>query len=182
MTRSRAGPILAYLRRESSTPRRKWRRTLRRHAFGSFERGSMTSKTADRPRDKHRKALVADDDDDTRTLFARCLRGVGFSVLEAADGEQLMDVFGSTWASNPAQQLVVISDIGMPERNGIEATRLLRQTAPNVPVILVTAFSDPNTLQAAHEAGATRVMLKPVNRATFVEAALQALEATADAT
>lgn len=123
-----------------------------------------------------RQALVADDDDDMRTLLATSLRREGFEVTEASDGEQLVDLFSALWSDDPSQRLVIVSDIGMPVRDGLEATRMMRATAPRVPVILVTAFSDVATLQAARDAGATHVILKPVDRAAFVQAALQALD------
>ena len=131
---------------------------------------------ADPSRDCDWQALVADDDDDMRTLLATTLRRVGFSVLEAADGEQLMDLFSATWEGDPAQRLVVISDIGMPVKDGIQATRFLRAAAPGLPVILVTAFSDVATMRAAKDAGATSVLLKPIDRVTFLKAAMQAVE------
>lgn len=123
-----------------------------------------------------RQALVADDDDDMRTLLAASLRRVGFQVIEASDGEQLVDLFSALWSDDPSQRLVIVSDIGMPVRDGLEATRIMKATAPRVPVILVTAFSDVATLQAARDAGATHVILKPVDRAAFVQAALQSLD------
>lgn len=123
-----------------------------------------------------RLAVVADDDDDMRTLLATCLRRVGFQVEEASDGEQLLTIFSALWADDPRQRLVIVSDIGMPIRDGLEATRVMRAAAPSLPVILVTAFSDLATLQAAREVGATNVILKPVDRVAFVQAALQAVE------
>ena len=122
------------------------------------------------------QALVADDDDDMRTLLATSLRRVGFEVTEACDGEQLVNLFSALWSDDPDKKLVIVSDIGMPIRDGLEATRMMRATAPHLPVILVTAFSDLATLQAAHEAGATSVIFKPIDRAAFVKAALQAIE------
>jgi CheY-like chemotaxis protein len=134
----------------------------------------MTKQT--RPFAEGRQAVVADDDDDMRTLLASCLRRVGFHVEEACDGEQLLDLFSALWADDPKQRLVIVSDIGMPIRDGLDATRVMRAAAPCLPVILVTAFSDLATLQAAREVGATNVILKPVDRKAFVQAALQAVE------
>jgi CheY-like chemotaxis protein len=132
------------------------------------------------PPGEGRTALVADDDDDMRVLLATILRGVGFEVLEARDGEQLVELFATLWASGDSERWLVVSDIGMPVRDGLEATRMLRSKAPGLPVILVTAFSDLATLRAAQEVGATSVLIKPVDRVSFVQAALQAVEPALD--
>lgn len=122
------------------------------------------------------QALVADDDDDMRKLLAATLEREGFHVLEASNGEQLMTLFRSARRANPNSRLVVVSDIGMPVPDGIQVTRMLRAIAPCVPVILVTAYSDPATLQSARDAGATSVIRKPIERLAFVRAALRAIE------
>jgi len=121
------------------------------------------------------RVLLADDDDDMRTLLATLLRRVGFQVAEASDGDELLSLFGRVWENGASQSLLIVSDIGMPHRDGIEVTRQLRAAAPTVPVILVTAFADLTTLRAARTAGATTVILKPIDRRAFVETVLALL-------
>lgn len=116
--------------------------------------------------------LLADDDDDMRTLLATLLRRVGFQVVEASDGDELLSLFSRVWGNGASQNLLIVSDIGMPNRGGIEVTRQLRAAAPSVPVILVTAFADLTTLHAARAAGATTVILKPIDGRVFVETIL----------
>jgi CheY-like chemotaxis protein len=113
-------------------------------------------------------ALVADDDDDTRTLMASALRRAGFDVSESSNGEELVAMFKSL-ASEPA---LVVSDIGMPKCDGIAATIALKTLAPHLLVLLVTAFNDPFTLAAARDAGADQVLGKPLNLDALVRSAL----------
>src|SRR4051794_29215309 len=114
------------------------------------------------------RVLVADDDDDTLTLMSSALRRAGFEVSESTNGEELVASFASVTAS----RTLVVSDIGMPKCNGIEATLALKKLAPNTPVLLVTAFGDPQTLAAAKDAGADQVLKKPLNFDVLVRTAL----------
>jgi putative two-component system response regulator len=116
-----------------------------------------------------RRALVADDDDDTRTLIATVLRRAGFQVVEASNGDELIERYADLREN--ASPSVIVSDIGMPGCDGIAATERLRNDSP-VPIVLVTAFEDPGTLQSARRAGADLVLFKPVDGASLVRAIL----------
>jgi CheY-like chemotaxis protein len=113
-------------------------------------------------------ALIADDDDDFRALAARALRRAGFQVCEARDGEELVERFSALRALTN-QQVVVVSDISMPGRDGVTATAVLRNAAPALPILLVTGESSPTVWRAAETAGATLVLAKPVDGVTLVE-------------
>jgi CheY-like chemotaxis protein len=113
-------------------------------------------------------AVVADDDDDARELMASALRRAGFGVREARDGDELVD----TVNENANRSLLVVSDIGMPRTDGISATRVLRTSKPKIPIVLVTAFADGQTLLKAQKAGADFVMQKPLELAELVEVVL----------
>jgi DNA-binding response OmpR family regulator len=115
-----------------------------------------------------RSALLADDDDDTRTLLAASLRRAGFHVFEASDGEQLLEQYSSLRAQACTGPTVVVSDIGMPGCDGIAATQALRNDSFVPIIILVTAFSDDETLRSARSAGADIVLCKPVDGAALV--------------
>ena len=115
-----------------------------------------------------RHALVADDDDDTRTLIATALRRAGFEVNESSDGAELVASFPPFALLNT----LVVSDIGMPKCDGIELTRAVKKMAPTTPVLLVTAFGDPRRLTEARDAGADDVLPKPLNLVVLVQKAL----------
>ena len=122
-------------------------------------------------------ALVADDDDDTRTLIAGALRRAGFDVRESCNGEELVDCFAALATGNGTKlesgHTIVVSDIGMPKCDGIEATIAVKKLVPGTPVLLVTAFNDSITLGDARDAGADQVMQKPLNLVVLVRAALE---------
>lgn len=106
-------------------------------------------------------ALVADDDDDWRTLVSATLRRAGFNVCEACDGEELIHRYASLSALK-SRHVVVVSDIAMPGCDGVSATQWVRNASEEVPIVVVTGERSKSVLAAAHAAGATLVMAKPV--------------------
>ena len=106
-------------------------------------------------------ALVADDDEDNRSLTASLLRHARLTVHEATNGEELVECYRAL-ESRMAGRLLVISDVQMPGMDGIEATRELRALSASTPIVLMTGFTDSQIATAAHEAGANAVLAKPV--------------------
>jgi CheY-like chemotaxis protein len=116
-------------------------------------------------------ALVADDDDDYRLLVANALRRAGFAVLEHANGKELV---ASYEALSPARPLIV-SDIAMPECDGIAATTALRKDPHRAPILLMTGCGE-STVREAEDAGADLVLSKPINLELLVRAALALID------
>jgi DNA-binding NarL/FixJ family response regulator len=98
--------------------------------------------------------LVADDDPIIRESLAAILEGQPDMevVGEAADGQQAVELVGRL---HPA---VVLTDIGMPRVDGIEATRQIKRLAPSTAVIFLTVYS--THLMDALAAGGSRYLLK----------------------
>ncbi len=117
-------------------------------------------------------ALVADDDDDQRGLVANALRGAGFAVLEHSNGKDLVAGYEALFPARP----LVVSDIAMPECDGIAATMALRKQYPEAPILLVSGCAGPETMRDAEEAGADLVLPKPVNVAMLIRAAIALLD------
>jgi CheY-like chemotaxis protein len=111
-------------------------------------------------------AVVADDDDDARALVVALVRRRGFHVIEAKDGADLLREVSALLDRNERVELV-ISDIGMPSCDGIEAAEQLLQREPSLFLILMTAFGDQATVRRAREAGARHVLRKPFALATL---------------
>ncbi len=117
--------------------------------------------------------VVADDDEDTRLLMASSFRRAGFDVAEASNGVELLDSF----AQEPTRRVMVVSDIGMPQMDGIAATSEVRRRGRTTPVLLVTAFGDERTLRSARDAGADKVLLKPLDLPLLVRTAMELMNA-----
>lgn len=107
------------------------------------------------------RILIVDDEEVTRMMIRRVLQGYGFEVEEAANGLQATE---AAVRSNPPFDLVLM-DVRMPELNGFDACRRLREHSrtAHVPVLMLTALDDVMAVTLAFEAGATDFVTKPIN-------------------
>jgi diguanylate cyclase (GGDEF)-like protein/PAS domain S-box-containing protein len=103
--------------------------------------------------------LVVDDDDTVRLLVREALELNGFSVVEARNGALGLAAFT---AHAPE---MVIMDVKMPEMDGFAACAALRRMpgGGTVPVLILTAFEDIESVNRAFDAGATDFASKPIN-------------------
>jgi CheY-like chemotaxis protein len=120
------------------------------------------------------RVVVADDDDESRQLAADALRRDGFEVFEARDGEELLRSVAALRSLGHVVNAVV-SDIGMPNCDGLRATRSLRFTSRVLPIVLVTGFADAELHRDALQAGATAVLQKPLRNHELSSAIWDAL-------
>jgi len=109
--------------------------------------------------------LIVDDSASMRQMVAYTLKTAGHNVVEASDG-----VEGVNKAS--AQQFnLIISDVNMPNKTGLELTAELR-AKPNykfIPILLLTTESAGDVKMKGKAAGATGWIIKPFNPQTLVE-------------
>ncbi len=100
--------------------------------------------------------LIVDDDHRIRASIPGALKSEALDVRTAEDAERALSLLGE----RPAD--VVLSDIRMPGMDGLELLRLLRQRAPSVAVILMTAYDDLPTVATAMREGAVDFLVKPL--------------------
>jgi CheY-like chemotaxis protein/two-component sensor histidine kinase len=88
--------------------------------------------------------VLAEDDLLVRRFVSRILRELGYTVLEAANGSEALGVLSiHSELKDPAPEIgLLLSDVGMPEMDGIELARRVRVKYPNIPVILVSGHLD----------------------------------------
>lgn len=89
-------------------------------------------------------------------------------VGEAATGAEAMEL------AEQLQPDVVLMDLGMPDVDGIEATREIVRASPHVAVLVLTMFDDDDSVFAAMRAGARGYLLKGINQAEILRAVLVA--------
>jgi two-component system, chemotaxis family, chemotaxis protein CheY len=108
------------------------------------------------------KALVVDDSRAVRMLLARTLRELGYEVREAANGREALEVM----EREKAGVGLVLADWNMPEVNGLDLLKRLRQNPEfaSVTVIMVTTETEMGQMSAALEAGANEYIMKPFTK------------------
>lgn len=109
--------------------------------------------------------LLAEDDDEMRDFLTGALLRDGFGVKEIPDEEAfhrfLASISNTTDEQTDPGIDVIVSDIRMPGKTTLDVLTSLKQVVGQVPVVLITAFDDRETVNEAMRLGATRVFDKP---------------------
>ena len=103
--------------------------------------------------------MVVEDYDDTRLLLRKGLEGLGYSVLEATNGQEAVDIAGREHPD------LILMDLDLPILDGIAATQRIRQDAnlETVPIVAVTAYPMSYTHVKAFAKGCNEYMAKPID-------------------
>lgn len=119
-----------------------------------------------------KKILVIDDDDLVRNVIARMLEKAGFEVTSAANGREGVE----SYHNNPTD--LVITDLIMPEQDGIETIIQLKKISENVKIMAISGGGQlgpgevgaADYLSIAKKYGAACILNKPVERETLIKA------------
>jgi len=107
--------------------------------------------------------LVVDDEPDVEALFRqqfrRDLRAQRFVMDFASSAPDALARVSATIG----QLILILSDINMPGMTGLEMLPKVKEMRPEVPVIMITAYGDPDTKRKALENGATDLLTKPID-------------------
>ena len=108
-----------------------------------------------------RRVLIVEDEPVSRTTLTLTLKKRGLEVIETASGRESIELLGREEVD------LVLMDVQMPEMDGLEATRLIRDGSSavrqhEVPIVAVTANAFPESRQACFEAGMDDFLTKPV--------------------
>ena len=117
--------------------------------------------------------LVIDDDEPIRVLLRAMLEREGYRVLDASDGNEGIKQYTET----PTD--LVITDLIMPEKEGIETIRDLRRKFPDVKIIAVSGggrIGPDAYLKMAKVVGAFRALTKPIDRKILLKAVKEVIE------
>jgi DNA-binding NtrC family response regulator len=102
------------------------------------------------------RILLIDDDEDSRAIMARALRGAGHQVVEAADGAEAVGF-------DLAAFDVILTDLQMPQLGGREVLETARKVAPLTPVVAFTAYAHAEGALDLLSAGAYDYVPRPVD-------------------
>lgn len=144
--------------------RPKWKQQTRRE------------QVATRPR-----VILAEDDDELRTLLSGALRRDGYEVTEARNGRELRALVGAqiTGPNSPFSVDLVITDIRMPGPSGLRVLEELRSREWNTPLMVISAFGDASAYDEARRLGVTAVFDKPFDLDDFRTAVLNLVDPSA---
>ena len=106
-----------------------------------------------------RTIMVVEDYDDTRLLLKAGLEGLGYSVLEASNGQEAVDIAGREHLD------LILMDLDLPILDGIVATQRIRQQGEkhHIPIVAVTAYPMSYTRVKAFAEGCDEYMAKPID-------------------
>ena len=113
------------------------------------------------PRGDGQPLLVLDDERSLVAMTCEMLRGLGYEPTGYTDPAQALQALRQT----PCAFAGLVTDEVMPGLTGTELTRRLRESLPQLPVLLVTGYGGALLASRATEAGVSRILNKPVQRA-----------------
>jgi len=103
------------------------------------------------------KILLVDDESDIREVLHLALDDLGYEVLEAENGEEALRVFSED------QSPIVLTDIKMPNMDGIDLLQKIKALNPETEVIMLTGHGDMNLAIRSLKHDATDFITKPIN-------------------
>ncbi|MGD0802016.1 MAG: response regulator transcription factor [Terracidiphilus sp.] len=99
--------------------------------------------------------LVVDDDSSTRRALRTTLSGMGFTIVEAARGEEALSLVRVSWFD------AVLLDVDMPGMGGMETCRSIRRAIARLPILMLTVMDSEDDKVLALDAGADDYITKP---------------------
>lgn len=106
------------------------------------------------------KILIVDDDTGILNALRIGLTGFGYEVVVAENGDQALKIIGaSIEAAEPVD--IMVTDLRMPDMNGLELIRLSREEKPGLAAILMTANGDDSIREEARNLGGCEYIEKP---------------------
>ena len=107
----------------------------------------------------YRPLILVAEDDDSNFKLIKAIIGKKCEILWAKNGEDIVNLF----EENRDKAEAILMDIKMPNINGLDATKSIREMSASVPVIAVSAYAYEKDKIAAIESGCNEFLTKPVS-------------------
>lgn len=109
------------------------------------------------------RILLAEDDPELRRLIGVVLRKEGYEIIEVGDGAEMLDFLGGEYIARRGKPRVdlVISDVRMPKRSGLDVVTGLRRSGQEMPVVFLSAFADREMYRDVGKVGHAALLSKP---------------------
>jgi len=108
--------------------------------------------------------LIAEDDETSFNLLKIFLKNLNFDILRAKTGQEAVDICESR-----DDIKFIFMDVKLPELDGFEATKLIKQFNPNIKIVALTAYAFKNDKQNALNSGCDDYLAKPVDKSVILE-------------
>ncbi len=126
---------------------------------------------------KNYSIAIAEDDESNLFLLTRILSKMNVNIISFRSGTEITDFF-RTNTSQPVD--LILMDLKMPGMNGFEATRLIREIRPEIPIIAQTAYALVDDVSRINAADFTDYLLKPIKPEQLIEMVQQYLKLKTD--
>jgi YesN/AraC family two-component response regulator len=110
--------------------------------------------------------LIVDDEEEIRDMLGRHFRLLGYEILKARNGKEALQILSENRIE------AVITDIIMPEMDGIELLQRLKEDHPMIRIIVMTGYVTLENALACMRHGAETIIFKPLEDLTEMEDAL----------
>lgn len=104
-----------------------------------------------------KRVLVADDEEDILELLSELLHRWGYDPVTAKNGREALETFKKQHFD------LVLTDLKMPEMDGLELLRKIREEDPRVPALVLTGYPTIDSAIQAMQEGAYDYLIKPIN-------------------
>jgi DNA-binding NtrC family response regulator len=115
--------------------------------------------------EKHKSILLVDDDKDICTSLTKVFEKSGYAVFTAHDGREALDFLDKNTVD------IIISDLRMPNMDGMEFMKEIRRRKIEIPVIYLTAYGEVESYMDLMNMGAFEYLNKPVDADKILEVA-----------
>ena len=113
------------------------------------------------------RVLVVDDVAVVRRSIRMILTNAGYEVVEAEDGDQAIEILQVSESPRPVD--AILSDLRMPQINGVELIAYFRTRYPAIPVVTLTVYTDVELAVSLMRKGAMDFLVKPVLQDELLE-------------
>ena len=114
----------------------------------------------------HKTILIVDDEEFVRRFLARCVELAGYKVLTASDGSEGIEAY----RQHAAEISVVLLDLTMPRMNGLEVLKELRSQSVDLPVLMMSGYSEHEISQQSSRFGTCSFLQKPFSPDELISA------------
>ena len=127
------------------------------------EQKATTEKNQATPESSRMKTILIAEDTDSNYILIKAILGKEYHLERAKDGMEAVNMFVEL---NPD---IILMDMKMPNLGGLDATRIIRELSPDIPIIALTAFAYDHDRKAALEVGCNDFLTKPFTQKVLKE-------------